>query len=375
MLRKELKIAAIAMGTFCFPLFAQTTESANGPQGQAPASYVPGEKIKTGQLPGAYNQSATYACDYGWDIYITGDYLYWKWQQDSFQLGTVVKGGTDELDPFRGESHSVFQNPGYKSGFQVGVGFNMPGMDNWHLYSEYTWYRNTDNDTLTGSSDHPFVFSKSRFNAIQGLLSGTSFSGSVNSEARLGFQALDFLVERPFYAGKKLTASLGMGLRSQWISQKFELTSPLLIGVSSDESFENAYLKAHMTSWSLGPKFALNTNWLLGYGIKALGNLATSVLYTSYNSDYDTSFTMVGTGSASSHGSGLDNYGTLRPVTEAFLGLGWGSYFANQALHMDLLIGYDFNVFWDYNMIFATASQSVGNMYLHGMNIQLRFDF
>lgn len=360
---------------FCIPLCAQTAESVNKSQGQVEPTYLSGEKIKVGELPGAYNQSASYVCNDGWDVDVTADYVYWKWQQDSLQLGTVVAGGSLlNVISLDGDSYAVFQNPGYKSGFQVGVGFNMPGMDDWHLYSEYTCYRNTDNNILTTSVAHPFVFSGTR--SPESELQFLSYSGTITSEAKLGFQSLDFLVERSFYSGKKLTADIGVGLRSQWISQKLSSSSPFLV----DETFGNLTISNlsfvyHMKSWGLGPKLMLNTNWLLGYGIKALANFGTSILYTQYNSrnSHDQNIPIVGV--LSSREKGLDNYGTLRAVTEAFLGLGWGSYFCNDRFYTDLSVGYDFNVFWDYNMMFAASSQTIGSMYLHGMNIQLRFDF
>ncbi|MES2199693.1 MAG: hypothetical protein V4489_05960, partial [Chlamydiota bacterium] len=113
--------------------------------------------------------------------------------------------------------------------------------------------------------------------------------------------------------------------------------------------------------------------------IKALAKVAVSTLYTQYNSRNNSSITFIGSSFDTTPGfskeKGLDNYGTLRPVTETFIGLAWGSYFCSDKFHMDLSVGYDFNVFWDYNMTFATISQTVGNMCLHGMNIQLQFDF
>ena len=169
-----------------------------------------------------------------------------------------------------------------------------------------------------------------------------------------------------------MTANFSIGLRAQWISQSFTETSPRLVGGSN--VLTNTSFSENLTTWSLGPKFGLDTNWLLGYGIKVLANIATSVLYTSYNAGTTTHLELNGS-FANGTGSDLHNYGTLRPVTEAFLGLGWGSYLWNDNFHMDVSIGYDFDVYWDFNMQYATISQTVGNMYLHGMNIQARFDF
>ncbi len=374
MLTREMKIALAITGTACIPIFAQANQSMTAGQNSTPtpSSYAPGEKVKTGQLPGGYDQSATYVCANGWDIFITADYLYWKWQQDSFQIGTVVTEGTGDLAAFQGNSHAVYANPGYTSGFQVGAGFNMPGMDNWNLYSEYTWYKNSAHEDVSGSLENPIILPSSHFLATQSVLSSQTLAGPLDTELKLGFQALDFLVERPFYLGKKLTANFGMGLRAQWISQNFSESGHGFLG-DSDLLSDHSY-SVHMTSWGLGPKFVFDTNWLLGYGIKILGNIGASILYTQYNANASY-YNVLNSVAASGSAEYLDNYGTLRPVTEFFLGLGWGSYFAKEKFHFDFSVGYDFDVYWDYNMLFYSIDQVIGNMYLQGMNIQVRFDF
>jgi len=71
----------------------------------------------------------------------------------------------------------------------------------------------------------------------------------------------------------------------------------------------------------------------------------------------------------------MDNYSSLRPITESFLGLGWGSYFSDNSFHLDLSAGYNFNTYWSWNVANVTYGQNAGNLYLQGMNIQARFDF
>jgi hypothetical protein len=372
MLKNELKAALAILGTIV-PCVAQADQAMNSNQAQQQPGYNSGEMVKAGQLPGAYNQSATYMCDNGWDVYVTGDYLYWKWQQDTFQIGTLVSQTTGDSDGF-GNANAVFQDPSYKSGFQVGLGFNMHGMDDWNLYAEYTWYKNTSHATTTGSSTTGLVLPSGAFRGDQHLVAEAALDTTLSTEAKMNFSALDFLLARPFYFGKKLTANFSAGLTALWITQKLTAsTSAGTTDLVSDLAMASSSY-ARQTSWGLGPKFGLDSNWLLGYGLKVMANVSASVLYTRYMTNVN-STTTVGTATATGNSVGLDNYGTLRPVTEMFLGLGWGSYFCDNGFHFDLSVGYDFNVYWNYNMAYATSTQSVGSMYLHGMNIRARFDF
>ena len=140
-----------------------------------------------------------------------------------------------------------------------------------------------------------------------------------------------------------------------------------------------AFMHNENSSLALGPKFGLDSSWLLGYGLKFLSNISTSVLYTRYTGHTQTDNVGSGrliteldlTGSSYIHES---NYGTLRPVIETYLGLGWGSYFCDNNCHLDLSVGYDFNVHFDY-ITMAVAPSDPSNLYLHGLNIQARFDF
>ena len=375
MLRDELKAALVVIGMTFTPLFVQADQPMYMNPRQEPLGYEPGEKIRDGQVPGAYHQSSMYTCTNPWEVFFTGNYLCWKWQQDSFQLGTLVKEGPDALAPFRGNATALFQDPNYASGFRTGVGINLNGMDNWSLYSEYTWYENTDHTQISGGSLHPVVLPISSFRSDQTLGSQSKIVGTIASEVELGFQALDFLAQRPFYFGKRVTVNVGVGLRAQWMSQNFNISGSDLSDETTGLEISSLSVESAESTWGLGPKLALDSNWLLGYGFKIKGNFSTSILYTSYNTSVDRSETVTDVGTLVNRVIGLHNYGTLRPVTESFLGFGWGAYFCSNNFHIDFSLGYDFNVYWVYNMLNADRTQSVGNMYLHGVNIGARFDF
>lgn len=360
MLKIELKAALIVLGTACLPLVAHADQPMNSSvKAQQQPAYVSGESIKTGDLPAAYNASASYQCVDGWDVFITADYIYWNWQQESMQMGV--------LDPEdQGAHEAVFQYPGYASGFQVGLGFNMPGMDNWNLYSEYTWYKNSNTKSVSSTAAVPLNVLN-----LHGRTK-TYVVGTTTSEVEMQFDALDFLVRRPFYFGKKLTANVSLGLKALWITQNFNRT---LVGselLNDELEALNSSSAVKQTTWGLGPKIGIETNWILGCGFQIMGNLSTSVLSTSYNVT-GTLETLDGSDSFNC----LHNYGVLRPVTEAFLGLGWNTGFCDNSYRLALSVGYDFDVYWSYNLIdYAVENRkNVGDMYLQGLNIGARFDF
>jgi len=361
MLKNELKAALAILGTVFVPVVAQADQAMSSNQGQQPG-YTPGEAIKAGQLPGGYSQSATYLVDNAWDVFLTADWIYWDWAQDGSMGGGFSGLSGSSLD-FELHPNKIY--PGYTSGFQVGLGFNMHGMDDWNFYGEYTWYQNSGNQTSSGS-----------LSVIDPLVS-TDFD--LSRHISLKYSNADFLLARPFYFGKKLTANFYTGLKALWITRKGDTSgsgSANVLGLATT-TIDSLTTSSKVSSWGLGPKFGFDTNWLLGYGFKILSSISASVLYTRYTSSSD--MAVEGTGDLLDTTFSVDanvgvsdsNYGILRAITESALGLGWGTAFCDDQYHIDFGITYDFNVYWNY----VTRRHNPGNLYLHGLNIQARFDF
>ncbi len=373
MIRNELKAALAIMGTVFVPVFAQADQPMSSSQGRQSMSQQPGynsgDAIKAGQLPGGYNQSATFMCDNGWDVFVTADYIWWDWVQDTnMSLGyTGINGTTLSV-----ATNPSLMVPSYASGFQVGMGFNMKGMDDWNFYAEYTWYKNSGDNSA--SSD------------LAVTSPAIDIDASASASSTIHYNNADFLLQRPFYFGKKLTSNFYAGLKALWINNRYNVsgsgTFDVLDDIFTTTRAGSFSATEKVTSWALGPKFGLDTNWLLGYGIKILTNISTSVLYTRYTSSasatVDAELDVLSTPvdlSASPSG-GISNYGTLRPVLETYLGLGWGSYFCDNDFRFDLSVGYDFNVHWNYvTRLTDMGTSNPGNLYLHGLNVQARFDF
>lgn len=338
-----------------------------------PPSYLPGEKIKEGQLPGGYNKSASYKLKDSWDVYFTADYICWDWLQCGLKLdnpgGFLGFGETISVTP-------ATISPGYASGFQVGFGFNMRGMDDWNFYSQYTYYRNSG--------------STSQFADLN--RGNPTITGTLNAHgsASISFDMLDALIQRPFYFGKKLTANFVTGLKALWISNDYDVAgsvkatmsisapSPYYAGQATND-FEYSS-DSDISSWSLGPKFGFESNWLLGYGVKVLSNVSVSVLYTQYSGHKEE--TSVGFLETNNYGSKPYDYDNtkkssyngvkgIKPMLETYLGLGWGRYICNEQYHLDVAAGWDFDLL----RLSKNTTSGSGNLGLSGFNLKFRFDF
>ena len=324
------------------------------------------------QVQPGYLQSAAYATD-GCHLFLTVDYIYWRWNQPLSPITVITTDESIVTTEFINKTSTINDiNPHYTSGFQVGLGFNMHGMDNWNIYAEYTWYKNIASADFVTGDDQTFtrLVAGGQFNAYHQV-------GSIQREAKLDFNALDVSLQRPFYIGRKIISTLGIGISNLWITEK--LNNSYQVTLEKFEEifpvFNHSSSQAKQTSWGIGPKISFNSDWLLGYGLKFIGNLSTSILYTKYIwTSNTTSYLREGGESKTIHSNFSRSHGTYNfiPITETALGLGWGSYLCNQQFHIDLSAVYDINVYWNYTNLTLDNPE---NMMLHGLNIRARFDF
>jgi hypothetical protein len=118
-----------------------------------------------------------------------------------------------------------------------------------------------------------------------------------------------------------------------------------------------------------------NTRWLLGSGFRVEGIADAAVLYTRYTKISQKQIV------ASTSYSSFKNLSALRPMAELGVGLGWGTYIGCQDFYFDVSARYDFNVLWDQNVMvgFVNAMNNIpgtsGNLYMHGLTLNVRFDF
>ena len=215
--------------------------------------------------------------------------------------------------------------------------------------------------------------------ATGGINYSSIYASSLNSSWHLKLDIFDATLSRPYYQGRKLTVTPFGGMRGALIRQNLRIDSMLLYGAGSSS---NAVSHNHSHCWSVGPRAGLQAHWLLSWGLRLEGDLAGSALYTQYTtvamrSDATPSNPTVGDASVR-----YKNYGTIRPMTEMNLGMGWGSYFDRQNYCFDLLATYDFNVMWNQNMIRALqntentlSSSNAPDLYIQGLTLTARLDF
>ena len=128
----------------------------------------------------------------------------------------------------------------------------------------------------------------------------------------------------------------------------------------------------------IGPRSGVDTDWMIGCDFRIFGNVAGSLVYQNFNNSNKT----IISNPLDDTRDSSNKVSYITPNVEFALGLGYGSYFFNNEWYFDLTVGYDFNYFWNQNMMrhcidssFNLVDGDSGNLYLHGLTVTARVDF
>ncbi len=303
-----------------------------------------------------YNSPARVDVRRSWGLYVEGSFIYWQPKEEGLELGTDL----DLTDFNNGIDNGSIVNLSfpYKPGFKAGLGLHT-SEDNWDLYAEYTWLYTTHHKTA-GGSQTPI---QSKWYVTNALFS--SFAAKWRMHLDIG----DLNLSRACYVGKSLVERPYLGGRGLWIRQLYSQE-----GVTTFLG-NAAAMHAKSRSWALGPRIGVEMDWLFTTDLRLFGTASASLLYTKYTVLYKCDSTVFGTPVA--HIKNKISF--ARPNADIGIGLGWGTYFSNYNWHIDISASYDFQVFFNQNMManlaFNSSDGDTGNLYLQGLTATLRLDF
>ncbi len=359
MKEKKMMVTLTAVSLFIGGLYGDASNGirTEGHVGPYEALVNPQQPID--KIPAGYNHPAEIDVAGCCDIFTTAAFTYWDVQQDGMKIGSTYTSPSLGSSGFK---DVLFMNDEYKAGFKVGIGANTRN-DDWVVAANYTWFHHALN-RHQGS----FPFLSTPFVLIGGGGAGVVFTSSEH-RWHFGIDILDVEMGRPFYQGTKLTVNPFFGVRTQWITQRYKISGQTTLGSPSNPTWKTG-------SWGIGPRFGFDMNFLLGEGFRLIGSASGSLLYTHYSPlRYREPTATPG------YSISIGNQNYLRGDADGKLGFGWGSYLGMNKYYLDFTATYDFQVFWNQNMITwmmnnqSGVDGSPGNLYLNGLTISGRFDF
>ncbi|MEI6243175.1 MAG: Lpg1974 family pore-forming outer membrane protein [Chlamydiota bacterium] len=351
---KKLSLLAATM-------FAATTVFSA--QETTPKEFEQGYGVGENQMMGAYNSPGRIDVNGALDIFITGSFLYWTAKEKGLEVGARTTSAHKVTTGYIGQE--------YKPGFKVDLGINLDH-DSWVLDLEYTRIHLKQHGAIganTGTDEMDSFWTNHA--------SGTTYN-HLSGHWRLRADLLDLKLGRPFYLGTYLTVRPSFGFRGGWLNQKYTSKQTFVSGSHST-------VNVKQNTWLVGPRAGIGSSWLLGAGFRFIGDVNAGLYFQQFKTPYKDVIN-----NASTYSESHDKkQNILTTNLEFFTGLGYGTYFDHNNWHFDLLIGYNFQIFFDQNRMREVASNvmntlidanspspgSAANLFLHGLVVTARFDF
>lgn len=308
------------------------------------------------------------------DIYFTGDFIYWRADQDG--LGFAASGW--RANPTQSVKKGKVVHPGFDfdPGFKAGFGVNLDH-DFWDVYFQYTWFYTGDQkNSISANSIEDAAIAATWF--PQGLFPLTPDDPLLN-EARgrwcLHYQTLDFELGRNFFVSSWLTTRPFFGFKGTWQDQDLSIRYRRLLGVADQRQWR---ITQDLEFWGFGPRAGLNTNWFFSKPVSLYGNFALSALWGQFEVVRRDRFANIAVPSLPETTSLYteNEFHTVIPALEIGLGLRAQGFSCTKRFHYQFQLGWELQYWWDMNEFYRVYEPtSHGNLSLNGLTAKIRIDF
>jgi hypothetical protein len=337
-----------------------------------------GHGMKESPMTGGYNAPARYDVKGAWDFFFTADFIYWQTRSDGLAYGVGTNRVVDPDTGLTTTTQRVLNNDfGWHPGVKLGLGLNWEH-DDWDVFCEWTHlvaHSNTSARVRTGESIIPTLVIPTA--TIQGF----EEQDRAFMSWRNIYNTIDAEMGRTYYVGKMLTFRPHYGIRASWFRQSYNVQYNDLQIVGIEEG-GTVRVKSRYNDWGLGPRFGLDSSWILGCGFRLFGDAAFSLAWTSVSARKSQEAPDLDAEDAFINQRNNKANGNIRPNYDAAVGFGWGSYFDNANWHFDMAFAYEFHYWPDHNFDYYLVNEAPayndelrGNLALHGGTFMVRFDF
>lgn len=309
----------------------------------------------------------------GADVFIFADLLYWNAHQNGMNVAVKQEDGTVPSTEALNDSSITSLRGKWNWGFRTGLGYNTMH-DGWDL--KLTWLRFTDTShKVAGPHDnHVYYPTQAHPDHV------SSTANKVRGYWSFNLNQLDLDMGREFFVSKWLTLRPHVGLRTDWIHQKFDSSYYHVFAAPTTDSVTE--LKDHF--WGIGLAGGLDTQWGLGNGWSIFGNAAAAIIYGFHQIHDEQTRENIHAPHNETEYMNLHHSSRIsHPVLDLAMGLRWDYMFCKDRFHLGFDLGWEHHVYFSQNQfplfvddinegIFVTNQ---GDLTMQGWTFSARFDF
>ena len=322
------------------------------------------QKIPMSEAPNdRFNYPSNFQVERGANLFIFGDYLYWKTNEDGLYFAQMGSNDASSNSSLEGKIRRI--DPQWQDGMRIGVGINFPkeGYDTVFYWTSFSTngYESTHSDEKTTIP----LWAEPNF---------PTFIDTIQAIGKwdLDLNTLDLEWGRSSWFGGHLSIRPFFGLRAAYIQQNLKIHFKYAT-VAPDSLLQYSRSNLHAG----GLRAGLNTRFTLPYGFAIYGIASGSMLYGEFNANY----------------KAKENQSTIARAKDKFrkgvssmqlgLGMGWDTHLAQDRLHIEFHIGWEQNMWFSVNQMNHYLNQldtgfyfkENSNLSTQGLVAGGRFDF
>lgn len=314
----------------------------------------------------------------GADAFVTGEFLYWTAREDHLSYAQTTGTVTSGSAPTTTKGKAFHPEWKFRPGFRVGVGM-LFDHDGWDIYANYTWQRFNDIKSHASPEGTTILVDDVWF-INGGAGTSSNFFSSASSKWHLEFNVVDLELGRNFFVSRHLQLRPHFGLKGTWQEQKMDV---FFNGVSSTTSnsvttvfpFDSASYNKN-EYWGIGIRTGLDAAWHFTKSFSMIGEAAISGLWEGFEVSRQDFVHNQSRDTYTSSENLNDNFHTIKPVVELYLGLRWETWFCCDSYHMSVEAGWEEQFWGDQNQFFQIVTETrLGDLSLQGLTVKARFDF
>jgi len=320
------------------------------------------------------------------NVYTQLSLLYW---------GCGEKGLDFALKNKTSQTNSIISvhKPSFKwdPAFRFILGYHLP-QDNWKIDFTYSVFyqhvRNRIDDAINAFGQGIL----SVWTSPGAFLSENLFARWQNAAAKWKIHAhlFDLMLRHDLWNGKALSFQPAFGLKMALLQQRYDVIYSHGNTVSYEEvpeTFLKSTINMNNRSLNIGPEVICGSRWCMSPNWSLFGSLSGALLGAHFHvgrNEFDTSlFDEIYVGSYREK----NHYWTYRPQGAFVFGIQWANCDCSKtkALHYALSASYEAQYWWKQNMLLRhydapiaqsqTLAPAQGDLFFHGLTIDLLFDF